>query len=125
MPNPKADREEALRSAAVKAASVKGLYSKASRSPLRPLTATRRIGETITVGELANKMAVKGSGHQSDDEAGRHGHHQPKSSTVKTSTLVAVQMGHKVILRRENELEEAVYERPVIPALRLNRAHRL
>ncbi len=65
------------------------------------------IGETITVGELANKMAVKGSqvikAMMKLGAMATINRHRPE-----TAQLVAEEMGHKVILRRENELEEAV-----------------
>ena len=65
------------------------------------------IGETITVAELANKMAVKGVevikvmmkiSYTTINQVDR----------PETAQLVAEEMGHKVVLRRENELEEAV-----------------
>lgn len=64
------------------------------------------IGETLTVGELANKMAVKGS------EVIKAMMKLGAMATInqvldqETAQLVAEEMGHKVILRRENELEE-------------------
>ncbi len=65
------------------------------------------IGETITVGELANKMAVKGS--QVIKAMMKLGAMATiNRSSTETAQLVAEEMGHKVILRRENELEEAV-----------------
>ena len=66
------------------------------------------IGETITVGELANKMAVKGS--QGIKAMMKLGAMATINQVIdqETAQLVAEEMGHKVILRRENELEEAV-----------------
>lgn len=66
------------------------------------------IGETITVGELANKMAVKGS--QVIKTMMKMGAMATINQVIdqETAQLVAEEMGHKVILRRENELEEAV-----------------
>ncbi len=66
------------------------------------------IGETITVGELANKMAVKGS--QVIKAMMKLGAMATINQVIdqETAQLVAEEMGHKVILRRENELEEAV-----------------
>lgn len=66
------------------------------------------IGETISVSELANKMSIKGSHiikvmmklgliatiNQIIDQ--------------ETAQLIAEEMGHNVILRRENELEESI-----------------
>ena len=64
------------------------------------------IGETITVGELANKMAVKGS--QVIKAMMKLGAMATINQVIdqETAQLVAEEMGHKVILRRENELEE-------------------
>ncbi len=109
----KADREEA-RAAVRGGKGGKRKGSSLQQGFQKPAQAVNRdvvIGETITVGELANKMAVRFSGHQSDDETGA-------TATInqvidqETAQLVAEEMGHKVILRRENELEEAVNERP-------------
>ncbi|NIF22603.1 MULTISPECIES: translation initiation factor IF-2 [Pantoea] len=77
----------------------------------KPAQAVNRdvvIGETITVAELANKMAVKGS--QVIKAMMKMGAMATINQVVdqETAQLVAEEMGHKVILRRENELEEAV-----------------
>ena len=66
------------------------------------------IGETITVAELANKMAVKGS--QVIKTMMKLGAMATINQVIdqETAQLVAEEMGHKVILRRENELEEAL-----------------
>lgn len=94
----------------------KGKRSKRSTSTLqqsfnKPAQVINRdviIGETITVGELANKMAVKGS------EVIKTMMKMGAMATInqvidqETAQLVAEEMGHKVILRRENELEEAI-----------------
>ncbi|MFI8226002.1 translation initiation factor IF-2, partial [Pseudomonas sp. NPDC085632] len=66
------------------------------------------IGETITVAELANKMAVKGS--QVIKVMMKLGAMATINQVIdqETAQLVAEEMGHKVILRRENELEEAL-----------------
>ncbi|HAT1609874.1 TPA: translation initiation factor IF-2 [Raoultella planticola] len=106
----KADREEAR-------ASVRGgKGGKRKGSALqqgfqKPAQAVNRdviIGETITVGELANKMAVKGS--QVIKAMMKLGAMATINQVIdqETAQLVAEEMGHKVILRRENELEEAV-----------------
>ena len=66
------------------------------------------IGETITVGELAQKMAVKAA------EVIKFMMKQGAMATInqvidqETAQLVAEEMGHKVILRKENELEQEV-----------------
>ncbi|WP_158782088.1 translation initiation factor IF-2 [Pantoea sp. BAV 3049] len=77
----------------------------------KPAQAVNRdviIGETITVAELANKMAVKGS--QVIKVMMKMGAMATINQVIdqETAQLVAEEMGHKVTLRRENELEEAV-----------------
>ncbi|MGP1954824.1 MAG: translation initiation factor IF-2 N-terminal domain-containing protein, partial [Arsenophonus sp. NC-QC1-MAG3] len=66
------------------------------------------IGETISVAELANKMAVKGS--QVIKTMMKMGAMVTINRIIdqETAQLVAEEMGHKVILWRENELEEAI-----------------
>ncbi|WEF28656.1 translation initiation factor IF-2 [Klebsiella aerogenes] len=107
----KADREEAR--AAVRGGKG-GKHRKGStlqQGFQKPAQAVNRdvvIGETITVGELANKMAVKGS--QVIKAMMKLGAMATINQVIdqETAQLVAEEMGHKVILRRENELEEAV-----------------
>lgn len=66
------------------------------------------IGETIVISELANKMSVKAT------EVIKVMMKMGAMATInqvidqETATLVAEEMGHKVILRKENELEEAI-----------------
>ncbi|MCG9785908.1 translation initiation factor IF-2 [Vibrio barjaei] len=66
------------------------------------------IGETIVVSELAQKMSVKGT------EVIKVMMKMGAMATInqvidqETAALVAEEMGHKVVLRKENELEEAV-----------------
>jgi len=66
------------------------------------------IGETVVVSELANKMSVKAT------EVIKVMMKMGAMATInqvidqETAALVAEEMGHKVILRKENELEEAV-----------------
>ncbi len=66
------------------------------------------IGETIVLSELANKMSVKAT------EVIKVMMKMGAMATInqvidqETAALVAEEMGHKVILRKENELEEAV-----------------
>ncbi|OFC62408.1 translation initiation factor IF-2 [Candidatus Erwinia dacicola] len=66
------------------------------------------IGEIVTVAELANKMAVKGS--QVIKAMMKMGAMATINQVIdqEIAQLVAEEMGHKVTLRRENELEEAV-----------------
>src|SRR5476651_254028 len=105
----KADREEAR---------AVGRNGKGKRKPStlqqsfnKPVAAVNRdvvVGETITVAELANKMAVKGS--QVIKTMMKLGAMATINQVIdqETAQLVAEEMGHKVILRRENELEEAL-----------------
>ncbi|MEG3133287.1 translation initiation factor IF-2 [Rouxiella sp. T17] len=105
----KADREEAR---------AVGRNGKGKRKPStlqqsfnKPVVAVNRdvvVGETITVAELANKMAVKGS--QVIKTMMKLGAMATINQVIdqETAQLVAEEMGHKVILRRENELEEAL-----------------
>ncbi|MBP2168461.1 translation initiation factor IF-2 [Erwinia toletana] len=105
----KADREEAR-------AQVRGGKGKRKPSTLqqgfnKPAQAVNRdviIGETVTVAELANKMAVKGS--QVIKAMMKMGAMATINQVIdqETAQMVAEEMGHKVTLRRENELEEAV-----------------
>ncbi|MFA0414229.1 translation initiation factor IF-2 [Vibrio renipiscarius] len=66
------------------------------------------IGETIVLSELASKMSVKAT------EVIKAMMKMGAMATInqvidqETAALVAEEMGHKVILRKENELEEAV-----------------
>ncbi|UUM31061.1 translation initiation factor IF-2 [Vibrio japonicus] len=66
------------------------------------------IGETIVVSELANKMSVKAT------EVIKAMMKMGAMATInqvidqETAQLIAEEMGHKVIIRKENELEEAV-----------------
>ncbi|MEX4296259.1 translation initiation factor IF-2 [Haemophilus influenzae] len=66
------------------------------------------IGETITVAELANKMAVKAT--EIIKMMMKMGEMVTINQVIdqETAQLVAEELGHKVILRNENELEEAV-----------------
>ena len=93
----------------------KGKRSKSSiqhgfNKPVQPVARDVVIGETVTVAELAAKMAVKGA------EVIKVMMKMGAMATInqvidqETAQLVAEEMGHKVILRRENELEEAVLQ---------------
>ncbi|UPQ88432.1 translation initiation factor IF-2 [Vibrio sinaloensis] len=68
------------------------------------------IGETIVVSELASKMSVKAT------EVIKVMMKMGAMATInqvidqETAQLVAEEMGHKVIIRKENELEEAVMQ---------------
>ena len=106
----KADREEA-RAAVRGGKGGKRKGSSLQQGFQKPAQAVNRdvvIGETITVGDLANKMAVKGS--QVIKAMMKLGAMATINQVIdqETAQLVAEEMGHKVILRRENELEEAL-----------------
>ncbi|BET98393.1 translation initiation factor IF-2 [Xenorhabdus taiwanensis] len=105
----KADREEARAVGRTKGKQRKP--STLQQSFTKPVAAVNRdvvIGETITVAELANKMAVKGA--QVIKTMMNMGAMVTINQVIdqETAQLVAEEMGHKVILRRENELEEAL-----------------
>ncbi|KEY59775.1 translation initiation factor IF-2 [Serratia sp. DD3] len=105
----KADREEAR--AVTRGGKGKRKPSTLQQGFNKPVQAVNRdviIGETITVAELANKMAVKGS--QVIKAMMKLGAMATINQVIdqETAQLVAEEMGHKVILRRENELEEAL-----------------
>lgn len=80
------------------------------------------IGETITVADLAAKMAIKAT------EIIKFMMKMGEMVTInqvidqETAQLIAEEMGHKVILRKENELEEAVMEDRDINAEKVTRA---
>ncbi|SNC58711.1 translation initiation factor IF-2 [Sodalis endosymbiont of Henestaris halophilus] len=76
--------------------------------PAKTLSRDVIIGEAITVAELANKMAVKGS--QVIKTMMKLGAMATINQVIDqdTAQVVAEEMGHKVILRSENELEQFV-----------------
>ncbi|MGQ0287160.1 translation initiation factor IF-2 [Pasteurellaceae bacterium 22721_9_1] len=78
--------------------------------PAAPVSRDVIIGETITVAELANKMAVKAT--EIIKTMMKMGEMVTINQVIdqETAQLVAEEMGHKVILRKENELEESLME---------------
>jgi translation initiation factor IF-2 len=76
--------------------------------PAQPVEREVRIGETITVAELAAKMAVKAS------EVIKTMMKMGAMATInqvidqETAAIVCEEMGHKFVLTKENELEEFV-----------------
>ncbi|NBI13966.1 translation initiation factor IF-2 [[Haemophilus] felis] len=91
----------------------------------KPVQATKAdvvIGETITVAELANKMAVKAT--EIIKTMMKMGEMVTINQVIdqETAQLVAEEMGHKVILRKENELEESVLEDRDVNAEKVQRA---
>ncbi|VAX76988.1 Translation initiation factor IF-2 [Serratia symbiotica] len=105
----KADREEAR--SVIRSSKGKRKLSSLQQSFNKPAQVVNRevvIGETISLAELANKMAVKGS--QVIKVMMNLGIMSTINQLIdqETAQLVAEEMGHKVILRRENDLEEAL-----------------
>ncbi len=105
----KADREEAR--AVMRSGKSKKKPSSLQQSFNKPAQVINRdviISNTITVAELANKMAVKSS--QVIKIMMQLGTITTINQIIDqdTAQLVAEEMGHKVILRRANELEEAL-----------------
>ncbi|MEI2265393.1 translation initiation factor IF-2 [Erwinia sp. CGal63] len=105
----KTDREEArAQFRGGKGGKRKSTLQQGFNKPVQAVNRDVVIGETITVAELANKMAVKGS--QVIKVMMKMGAMATINQVIdqETAQLVAEEMGHKVTLRRENELEEAV-----------------
>lgn len=103
----KAEREEARvvsrnKSHKRKSSTIQQSFNK----PVQVVNRDVIIGETISVAELANKMAVKGS--ELIKVMMKLGAMATINQIIdqETAQLVAEEMGHKVILRHENELEE-------------------
>ncbi|MEG9481227.1 translation initiation factor IF-2 [Mannheimia sp. HC-2023] len=90
--------------------------------PVQVVKADVVIGETITVAELANKMAVKAT--EIIKMMMKMGEMVTINQVIdqETAQLVAEELGHKVILRKENELEEAVLEDRDTDAEKVTRA---
>ncbi|WP_298441306.1 translation initiation factor IF-2 [uncultured Ferrimonas sp.] len=80
------------------------------------------IGETITVGELANKMAIKAT--EIIKAMMKMGSMVTINQVIdqETAQLIAEELGHKVVLRNENELEDAVMADRDTTAANVNRA---
>jgi translation initiation factor IF-2 len=90
--------------------------------PVAPVTHEVSIPETITVGELAQKMSVK---------AGEVIKSMMKMGTMvtinqvldqETASIVVEEMGHKPILMKENALEEELISQAVTSGEELHRA---
>ena len=90
--------------------------------PVQVVKADVVIGETITVADLANKMAVKAT--EIIKLMMKMGEMVTINQVIdqETAQLVAEELGHKVILRKENELEEAVMEDRDVDAEKVTRA---
>ncbi|MFB2648731.1 MULTISPECIES: translation initiation factor IF-2 [Shewanella] len=76
--------------------------------PVAAVTRDVRIGETVTVAELAHLMAVKAT--EIIKQMMKMGSMVTINQVLdqETAQLVAEEMGHKVVLIRENELEQQV-----------------
>ena len=76
--------------------------------PVAPVSREVVIGETITVADLAAKMAVKGI--EVIKTLMKLGEMVTINQVIDQSTasIVVEEMGHKVVLRKENELEESL-----------------
>ncbi|QSX41675.1 translation initiation factor IF-2 [Shewanella cyperi] len=76
--------------------------------PVAAVNRDVRIGETVTVAELAQKMAVKAT--EIIKQMMKMGSMVTINQVLdqETAQLVAEEMGHKVVLLRENELEHQV-----------------
>ena len=90
--------------------------------PAAPVSRDVVIGETITVADLAQKMAVKGA--EVIKTLMKMGEMVTINQVIDQATaqLVAEEMGHKVILRKENELEESILAERNIEADKVSRA---
>lgn len=90
--------------------------------PVQAVKADVVIGETISVAELANKMAVKAT--EIIKTMMKMGEMVTINQVIdqETAQLVAEELGHKVILRNENELEEAVLGDRDVNAEKVTRA---
>ncbi|MBY6017570.1 translation initiation factor IF-2 [Ferrimonas balearica] len=78
------------------------------QKPAEKVVRDVEIGETVTVAELANKMAVKAT--EVIKTMMKMGTMVTINQVIdqETAQLVAEEMGHKVVLRNENELEDAL-----------------
>ena len=92
------------------------------QKPAQAVNRDVEIGETITVAELANKMAVKGAAVIK--VMMKMGAMATINQVIdqETAQVVAEEMGHKVVLRRENELEERILQDRDTDAERQTRA---
>lgn len=108
------DKDDSHRSRGARASKFKGRMIKPAsmqhgfNKPAQKINRDIEIGETVTVAELANKMAVKAT--EVIKVLMRMGAMATINQVIdqETAQLVAEDMGHKVTLRKENELEEAV-----------------
>ncbi|RUO56047.1 translation initiation factor IF-2 [Pseudidiomarina homiensis] len=102
------ERDEAPRREKRRKGSKRSTLQQAFNKPAAPVEREVKLGETITVGELANRMAVKAS------EVIKTMMKMGEMVTInqvldqETASLVVEEMGHKVQLVSDNALEQEV-----------------
>lgn len=102
------DRDDAPRREKRRKGGKRSTLQHGFNKPAAPVEREVRLGETITVGELANRMAVKAS------EVIKTMMKMGEMVTInqvldqETATLVVEEMGHKVVLVSENALEQEI-----------------
>jgi translation initiation factor IF-2 len=102
------ERDEAPRREKRRKGSKRSSLQHGFNKPAAPVERDVKLGETITVGELANRMAVKAS------EVIKTMMKMGEMVTInqvldqETASLVVEEMGHKVVLVSENALEQEI-----------------
>lgn len=102
------EREEAPRREKRRKGSKRSTLQHGFNKPAAPVERDVKLGETITVGELANRMAVKAG------EVIKTMMKMGEMVTInqvldqETASLVVEEMGHKVVLVSENALEQEI-----------------
>ncbi|RZQ56472.1 translation initiation factor IF-2 [Pseudidiomarina tainanensis] len=102
------ERDEAPRREKRRKGSKRSSLQHGFNKPAAPVEREVKLGETITVGELANRMAVKAS------EVIKTMMKMGEMVTInqvldqETASLVVEEMGHKVVLVSENALEQEI-----------------
>ncbi|RUO41409.1 translation initiation factor IF-2 [Pseudidiomarina aestuarii] len=102
------ERDEAPRREKRRKGSKRSTLQQAFTKPASPVEREVKLGETVTVGELANRMAIKTS------EVIKTMMKMGEMVTInqvldqETATLVVEEMGHKVVLVSDNALEQEV-----------------
>lgn len=84
----------------------KDFLTQSFKKPIKNISKNIAIGETISIAELSNKMAIKAS--EVIKAAMNIGIFANINQVIdqKTAKLIVEKIGHKVILKRENEIEE-------------------
>jgi translation initiation factor IF-2 len=102
------DRDDSSRREKRRKGAKRSTLHQGFNKPAMPVEREVKLGETITVGELANRMAVKAS------EVIKTMMKMGEMVTInqvldqETASLVVEEMGHKVLLVSDNALEQAV-----------------